>query len=493
MKVVSCKNCGAKYQLDDDDDISTYECSSCAGDLEVIENYPSSPSTSNSTLFSPPIDENTYVTQCQDCGLKYRIGSNENILDYECESCGGSLRYVDNNLNKEVDAYVKDHGHQQIKKSKPEEEQSKRKMSALKSIPGKIEELFSEDQLYKITEEDLEEEKKDVKTARTQIPKSLLFKFEKESSVPKSNDYNQLLEYLKSNFYKGVMIYYEEDEKPIETKPKSRFKSIVENLSIKEPTLNEKKDYFYKKDKLKFYDNIAIYSGIILFVISTIDIFTINRGYGLVLLLIGVAVLCIGLYKSKDVQDNEKRSKVIRDRLLTLSSDYYVLYGVKIPKSNEKINHLVIGPSGVYSIISQKYNPKIKLDSENENKNLIGSISENDKLDEILNSEKEFKYTTKQVKFSQDNKVKQKSLTLGENLINFFNKHKISCFVEPIVGFVNNEVVIINLPLTDEDLFIEELLYRIENGPVKLDSFTIDKCAVLLNKYATDCSIEIEN
>ena len=28
MKVVCCKNCGAKYQLDDDDDITTFECSS---------------------------------------------------------------------------------------------------------------------------------------------------------------------------------------------------------------------------------------------------------------------------------------------------------------------------------------------------------------------------------------------------------------------------------------------------------------------------------
>ena len=39
MKVVCCKNCGAKYQLDDDDDITTFECSSCAGDLEYLEDY----------------------------------------------------------------------------------------------------------------------------------------------------------------------------------------------------------------------------------------------------------------------------------------------------------------------------------------------------------------------------------------------------------------------------------------------------------------------
>ena len=62
---------------------------------------------------------------------------------------------------------------------------------------------------------------------------------------------------------------------------------------------------------------------------------------------------------------------------------------------------------------------------------------------------------------SQDNKIKQKALSLGEDLINFLNDNDIkNCFVEPLVGFINNEVVVINMPLTDEDLFIEELLNR---------------------------------
>ena len=50
MKVVCCKNCGAKYQLDDDDDITTFECSSCAGDLEYLENYADGETKKNSLL-----------------------------------------------------------------------------------------------------------------------------------------------------------------------------------------------------------------------------------------------------------------------------------------------------------------------------------------------------------------------------------------------------------------------------------------------------------
>ena len=76
-------------------------------------------------------------------------------------------------------------------------------------------------------------------------------------------------------------------------------------------------------------------------------------------------------------------------------------------------------------------------------------------------------------------------------MINFLNDNNIkNCFVEPLVGFINHEVVVINMPLTDEDLFIEELLHKSQNATVKLDSETINKCAVLINKYSADCSSE---
>ena len=82
-------------------------------------------------------------------------------------------------------------------------------------------------------------------------------------------------------------------------------------------------------------------------------------------------------------------------------------------------------------------------------------------------------------------------MTLGEDLINFLNDNNIkNCFVEPLVGFINNEVVVINMPLTDEDLFIDELLNQIKTSTIKLDQETIDKCAVLLSHFSADCSAE---
>lgn len=206
-------------------------------------------------------------------------------------------------------------------------------------------------------------------------------------------------------------------------------------------------------------------------------------------------MLCYGLYKTKDVKETEIRTRIIREHLLTLPEEYYVFYNLKIPTSSSSINHLVVGPTGIYALLSQKYNPKLRLESENENLNLINSAElDDDRMEEISFSGnlKRFRYTTKQAKFSQDNKIKQKALSLGEDLINFLSDNDIkNCFVEPLVGFINNEVVVINMPLTDEDLFIEELLNKIQSSTVKLDQETIDKCAVLINKYSADCSAEI--
>ena len=242
-------------------------------------------------------------------------------------------------------------------------------------------------------------------------------------------------------------------------------------------------------------NEIIILVGAGIFIVSIIEILIMNSGVGIVALFIGVIMLCFGLYKTRDVKQTEERTRIIREHLLTLSDEYYVFYNVKTPTAPSGINHLVVGPTGIYALLSQKYNPKLRLEAENENLNLIGSADlDEDKIEEVptRDNTRRFRYTTKQAKFSQDNKIKQKALSLGEDLINFLNDNNIkNCFVEPLVGFINNEVVVINMPLTDEDLFIDELLNQIKTSTIKLDQETIDKCAVLLSHYSADCSAEI--
>ena len=506
MKVVCCKNCGAKYQLDDDDDITTFECSSCAGDLEYLEEYSDEKTSSRSSIMDSFKYDNSHIVQCEDCGLKFKIRSSDSVLDYECDSCGGSLRYLDDDLNKELDNYLKERRKeiQKIKKeTKPqepasdEEEQTQDNARSLKSITGKIENFFSEEHMLEIAEtekqaQELEEENIS-KTARTTIPQAVLTKFGKEFALPKTNDYNILKNFLKDEFFKGMNEYYPEN--PQETNEKS-LGSFIDKLSIPEPETGI--GYVGSDDfDIKNMDTntTVLLVGAVIFVLSIIEILLINSGVGIVALFIGVIILCYGIYKTRDVKETEKRTRIIREHLLTLPEEFYVFYNVNTPTSNSSINHLVVGPTGIYALLSQKYSPKLRLESENENLNLIGSSElDEDKIEEVQTAGNisKFRYTTKQAKFSQDNKIKQKALTLGEDLINFLNDNNIkNCFVEPLVGFINNEVVVINMPLTDEDLFIEELLNKIQTSTVKLDSETIDKCAVLINNYSADCSSEI--
>ncbi|WP_405275086.1 NERD domain-containing protein [Methanobrevibacter sp.] len=507
MKVVCCKNCGAKYQLDDDDDITTFECSSCAGDLEYLEEYSDEESNSHSSFISSFKYDNSHIVQCEDCGLKFKIKSSDSILDYECDSCGGSLRYLDDELNKELDNYIEERRKQVQtieRESKPqeptsEEEQSEDNTRSFKSLTNRLENFFSEENMLEIAEDEKkeqelkEEEEKNSKTARTTIPQAVLSKFGKEFALPKTNDYNILKNYLKDEFFKGMNEYYPENvEKPTERS----LGGFIDRLSIPEPDAGT--GYLGSNDfDIKDMDTntTILLIGAVIFILSIIEILLINSGVGIVALFIGVIILCYGIYKTRDVKETEKRTRIIREHLLTLPEEFYVFYNVKTPTSNSSINHLVVGPTGIYALLSQKYNPKLRLESENENLNLIGSSElDEDKIEEFTTSENvsKFRYTTKQAKFSQDNKVKQKALSLGEDLINFLNDNNIkNCFVEPLVGFINNEVVVINMPLTDEDLFIEELLNQIQTSTIKLDSETIDKCAVLINNYSADCSSEI--
>ena len=508
MKVVCCKNCGAKYQLDDNDDITTFECSSCAGDLEYIEEYSDSNDTPNSSFADSFGYDNSYIVQCEDCGLKYKIKSSDSILDYECDSCGGSLRYLDDELNKELDKYLEERKKEieTIRKENQTNKPTSGELSneepdrSLKSFTNKIGDFFSEENMQKIADDEkLEEELEQAgngKTARTSIPDSIMSKFGREFAVPKTNDYNILKNFLKNEFYKSMSVYYPNIE------PKSST-SLIDKISLNEPetdgmvpsehSIRENDEEIFEMPKFTT-NEILILVGSGIFIVSIIEILIINSGIGIIALFIGVILLCFGLYRSRDVKQVEERTRIIREHLLTLPEEYYVFYNLKTPTSSSGINHVVVGPTGIYALLSQKYNPKLRLESENENLNLIGSTElPEDKLEEVPldNNTRRFRYTTKQAKFSQDNKVKQKALSLGEDLINFLNDNNIkNCFVEPLVGFINNEVVVINMPLTDEDLFIEELLNQIKTSTVKLDQETIDKCAVLLSKYSADCSAE---
>ncbi|MCF0226183.1 MAG: NERD domain-containing protein [Methanobrevibacter sp.] len=498
MKVVCCKKCGAKYRLEDTDDISTYECTSCTGELELCDG--STPKIDN-TATTP---QNSNITYCVDCGLKYALRPSDNILNYECESCGGSLRYVDEYLNEDIDKIIADKENQknknqrEVKQSagqKGQIEGNAQKSNYGKSLSGKIGSFFSESRLdenlnQEQKEENLNKQAENIKTAKTVIPKSTRKKFEKEFMLPKTNDYDVLRKYLINKFYKNVSRYYGIEETDEVRNGALRKFTDLDSLNKLQSKLEFKESIAQETSALTSTKSLLIIIGAILIIASIAEIILVGSGIGIITLIVGVILIAYGLYRGKDEVEVKKRTKIIRDKLLSLPEEYYVFYDVRVPGSKKGINHLVIGPSGIYEIISKKYSPKSGTTLDN---NLIAEEKDEERIEQIINtnSSKPFKYTTKQSKFPKDNKIKQTSLQLGENLINFLNENNIvNCFVEPLVGFVNENVVVINMPLTDEDLFIDELIHKIKYGSVKLDSETIDKCAVLLSKFAADCMDE---
>ena len=277
----------------------------------------------------------------------------------------------------------------------------------------------------------------------------------------------------------------------------------------------------YPNIKNTSYHDVYIVAGLIVTLLGFVDIIFSLRVYSLIFIAIGFVLFAIGIIKNKKYTSTEKRGRIIRAKLIGLPENFYVLYFVKVPNSNDGINHVVVGTSGIFSIVSQSYSEKEdkdkpKTDSENinlVNKSKIDNLDSLDTFDvveqannnyetneegieeNIVESESKkqksgkFKFRETPIKFEHNNKIKQKSIQLSEELIDFLNENGISnCYVEPLVGFVNNDVAVINMPLTNEDLFLDELLFKIVHGQRQLSDVTTHKVAVLLSQYSSECS-----
>lgn len=511
MKVVCCKNCNAKYQLDDKDHIELFECSACTGELELLEYYPNKEISQKFSFFNPDKFDKGIIVRCEDCGLKFKIKSNANLTEYECSGCGGNLRYLNPEMNRQLDAYVheKERELNELRQnltriSPPKEKKVLYKNSYLvKKLSDKLETYFSEDQMKKTVHEEhkrkLEMERQVLPvTARTSIPQPILSKYSKEFAIPNTNEYDVLKEFLKQNFYKKMAHYY---DSPLDYEDMGlidKLKSKIfppENTGILSDDTEDIVLIEFKFEDLTTKHYIMIIGGVML-VLGIIEMIFLIFSVGVLFSVMGISLIFYGFFRREDASESF-RTKIIRKYLLSLPEDFYIFYNVKLPISPFSINHVVVGPTGIYALLSQKNDSEdFNLKSEKDKIELIRRIDGDSKKFAVprVDNIKHFRYTVKQANFSQNNSVKQKILALSEDLINFLNDNNVQAsFVEPLVGFVNDDVVVINMPLTDEDLFIGELLNIIQNSSIKLPRETINKCAVLLSKYSDDCSFEIVN
>jgi len=254
----------------------------------------------------------------------------------------------------------------------------------------------------------------------------------------------------------------------------------------------------------KSYADIYILIGLFLFVVGlAYYFFVLNSLYVLILIFVGIIILALGFYQRYRFEDYRARGRIIREKLLTLPPDFEVFYAVQPPGSADIINHVVVGPTGVFTILSKRYNAKEhkdKMKSDSETEGLVNeSASIQDYIDKkntlelqdgYEDNQTRFQFGNEEIHFLDNSAIKHKALELSEDLAIFLDRNGLSgIYIEPLLGFINNNIAVLNVILTNEDLFMDELFNKMIYGRRRLDNLTIAKISKLLSLYSADCSI----
>ena len=687
MKVVMCQNCGAKYQLDDADDINAFECSVCAGILEEVESFPDNHESDYGYDYDAyELDPNSVLVFCKDCGLKYQLDAEDEVSEFECTSCGGPLDYVtdDTRIIRESEEIAYDNGYQ----AEDVEEvpmESYLEDSDEDIIPIHADESYVEadsgsddiipvhadgsdlvddlsyvdeavpvesglDEIIPIHAEDNAESSYDMDTYRedsyiedvsnedsyiddfdtgdsyienepySETYPEVDYEIDAEDIIPMGDGY-YMDDFSPNNQIAGdnftgvdeIIPIHAENRRRERTSPNVsagfQFNSFNDNpqviddesdlvdvsnmpegsapvQTLTRKTLSKEDEEKYEKGKnqlvfdsteeyeaykvarLNYYNalmdilkeeylnglegqfsnrsirnlikkgenlknddskslvnpdmvqtmampnrnyepkksasgDILIIAGLFLTIVGLAYYLTINSLiYILAVVAVGILLLIIGLYLRYSYKSYVTRGRIIREKLLTLPPIFYVFYGVQPPGSKDAINHVVVGPTGIFTIISKRYDPteyKNKIKSDNETDSMVNdSASIQDYIDKKNTLELQdgyddhqtrFQFGNEEIHFVHNSKVKRKALELNEDLAIFLDRNGMSgIYIEPLLGFINNDLAILNVILTNEDLFMDELFHKMIYGQRRLDEQTIEKIALLLSHYSANCS-----
>ena len=622
MKVVVCQNCGEKYQLDDEDDINAFECSVCSGNLEELDSL-SSDEEKVSSAYDSQNSSDLVLVYCTNCGLKYQLTENDNINEFECNSCGGSLDYVSNMVSAstettdstnftqnpltetpladdEIDEIIPIHMeanfvddsvysgsdvdeiipiHAELNAQNEEYSDEDYYYETEEILPDTLEsyeeeEMVSYGSIYDSTLGDVDEiipihaERRHMETSRdiasgfayrdeyeeeleseetrlvevTDIPEDempespvslarqelseedqkLFARVQNEMVFDSPEEYEAFKlarykyytalsdilkdEYIRSmdkEFYKGSSVK-RLIKKGEESVKRGNITASQEDALVTPETVElmkaQNKAYEPKKTNADLYMLI----GAFILVVSAAYYYFISQiWYVLIAIAIGVLILSYGIYKRYAFNSYIARGRIIRERLLALPNDFYVFYAVQPPQSKDIINHVVVGPTGVYTILSKRYDSKdyknkVKSDNEtdamvNDSASIQNYMDKKNTLElqtDYKDNQTRFEFGNEEIHFVNNSQIKRKALELNEDLAIFLdNKGFSGIYIEPLIGFVNDDLAILNVILTNEDLFIDELFNRMIRGQKRIDELTVAKIARLLSYYSADCSV----
>ena len=622
MKVVVCQNCGEKYQLDDEDDINAFECSVCSGNLEELDSF-SNDEEKVSSGYDSQNPSDLVLVYCTNCGLKYQLTENDNINEFECNSCGGSLdyvsnmdsastettystyytqnpltetpladdeideiipihmeaNYVDDSLyaSSDVDEIIPIHAELNAQDAGYADEEYYYETEEI--LPDTLEsyeeeEMISYGSIYDSTLGDVDEiipihaERRHMETSRdiasgfayrdeyedeygsggtrlveiTDIPEDempespvslarqelseedqkLFARVQNEMVFDSPEEYEAFKlarykyytalsdvlkdEYIRSmdkEFYKGSSVK-RLIKKGEESVKRGNLTASEEDALVTPETVELMKSQNRAYEPKKTNADLYMLIGAFILVVSAAYYYFISQiWYVLIAIAIGVLILSYGIYKRYAFNNYIARGRIIRERLLALPNDFYVFYAVQPPQSKDIINHVVVGPTGVYTILSKRYDSKdyknkVKSDSEtdamvNDSASIQNYMDKKNTLElqtDYKDNQTRFEFGNEEIHFVNNSQIKRKALELNEDLAIFLdNKGFSGIYIEPLIGFVNDDLAILNVILTNEDLFIDELFNRMIRGQRRIDELTVAKIARLLSYYSADCSV----
>ena len=259
-----------------------------------------------------------------------------------------------------------------------------------------------------------------------------------------------------------------------------------------------------KYEPKKSNADIIILAGLFMTVVALAYYFFVSKIiYILIAVALGLVISAYGVYKKYTFNEYLARGRIIRERLLALPNDFYVFYAVQPPQSKDIINHVVVGPTGIFTILSKRYDSKdyknkVKSDSEtdamvNESASIQDYRQRKNTLElqtDYDDNQSRFQFGNEEIHFTQNSQIKRKALELNEDLAIFLDKKGFNgIYIEPLIGFVNDDLAILNVILTNEDLFIDELFNKVIRGRRRLDELTVAKIARLLSYYSANCDV----
>ena len=594
MKVVVCQNCGEKYQLDDEDDINAFECSVCSGNLEELDGF-SNDEEKVSSDYDSQNNSGLVLVYCTSCGLKYQLSESDNINEFECNSCGGSLDYISNMVSASTETTDSTNFTQNPLTETPlaDDEIDHAELNAQNEgysdedyyyeteeiLPDTLEsygdeEVISYGSIYDSTLGDVDEiipihaEKRYMETSRdiasgfaykdeyeeahesqeyglvevTDIPEDempespvslarqelseedqkLFARVQNEMVFDSPEEYEAFKiarykyyaalsdilkdEYIKSmdkEFYKGSSVkrLIKKGEQSVK---RGNITASEEDALVTPETVELMKSQNRAYEPKKTNADLYMLIGAFILVVSAAYYYFISQiWYVLIAIAIGVLILSYGIFKRYSFNNYIARGRIIRERLLALPNDFYVFYAVQPPQSRDIINHVVVGPTGVYTILSKRYDSKdyknkVKSDSEtdamvNDSASIQNYMDKKNTLElqtDYKDNQTRFEFGNEEIHFVNNSQIKRKALELNEDLAIFLdNKGFSGIYIEPLIGFVNDDLAILNVILTNEDLFIDELFNRMIRGQRRIDELTVAKIARLLSYYSADCSV----